>query len=83
MFVYRQGGLIIMSEQKIYFDFTPDPRVLIALTHTPMLPLDALCELIDNSIDSFDNAKLKGQQIVSPTIWIDLPKKRDIAKIEK
>lgn len=29
------------------FDFTPDPKVLIALTHTPMQPLDALCELID------------------------------------
>ena len=35
------------------FDFTPDPKVLIALTHTPMQPLDALCELIDNAIDSF------------------------------
>lgn len=67
-----------MSEERIYFDFTPDPRVLIALTHTPMLPLDAICELIDNSIDSFDNAKLKGQQVSTPTIWIDLPKKRDI-----
>lgn len=31
------------------FDFTPDPKVLIALTHTPMQPLDALCELIDNA----------------------------------
>lgn len=27
------------------FDLTPDPRVLIALTHTPLQPLDALCEL--------------------------------------
>lgn len=24
------------------FDLTPDPKVLIALTHTPMQPLDAL-----------------------------------------
>ena len=34
------------------FDFTPDPRALIALTQNPMMPLDAICELIDNSIDS-------------------------------
>lgn len=26
------------------FDLTPDPKVLIALTHTPMQPLDALCD---------------------------------------
>ena len=32
------------------FDFTPDPKVLIALTHTPMQPLDALCELIDKNV---------------------------------
>lgn len=63
----------------IYFDFTPDPRVLLALANTPMQPLDALCELIDNSIDSFDNAKLQGIKIQQPVIWIDLPKKADIA----
>ncbi len=42
------------------FDLTQDPKVLIALTHTPMQPLDALCELIDNSIDSFQFARLPG-----------------------
>ena len=42
------------------FDLTPDPKVLIALTHTPLQPLDALCELIDNAIDSFNAAKLQG-----------------------
>lgn len=34
------------------FDLTPDPRVLLALTHTAMKPIDALCELVDNAIDS-------------------------------
>ncbi len=43
-----------------FFDFTPDPKVLIALTHTPMLPLDALCELIDNAIDGFSAARIQG-----------------------
>lgn len=40
----------IMEVVQMKFDFTPDPKVLIALTHTPMQPLDALCELIDNAI---------------------------------
>lgn len=73
-----------MTEEKIQdrmvFDFTPDPKVLIALTHTSMQPLDALCELIDNAIDSFSGAKLQGIEITSPVIWIDLPKKADIDK---
>lgn len=62
------------------FDFTPDPRVLIALTQTPIMPLDALCELIDNSIDSFTNSRLLGKKIEHPTIWIDIPKKADLDK---
>ncbi|MGI6217839.1 MAG: ATP-binding protein [Coriobacteriales bacterium] len=61
------------------FDFTPDPRVLLALTHTPMQPLDALCELIDNSIDSFSAAKLKGIHIESPRITVELPARSQIA----
>ena len=65
---------------KILFDFTPDPKVLIALSHTSMLPLDALCELIDNAIDSFALAKLQGVEVTSPTIWVDLPKKNDIER---
>ena len=63
---------------KILFDFTPDPKVLIALSHTSMQPLDALCELIDNAIDSFSLAKLQGVAVPCPTIWVDLPKKTDI-----
>ena len=66
--------------QKLTFDFTPDPRVLIALTQTQMMPLDALCELIDNSIDSFSNSKLYGKKIEHPKIWIELPKKSDLDK---
>lgn len=34
------------------FDLKPGPRVLVALTHTAMKPIDALCELVDNAIDS-------------------------------
>ena len=63
---------------QLIFDFTPDPRVLIALTQTPITPMDALCELIDNSIDSFSNSKLLGKKIDHPKIWIELPKKTDL-----
>lgn len=56
------------------FDLTPDPKVLIALTHTPMQPLDALCELIDNSMDSFQLARLSGRPVQHPLIVVDLPR---------
>jgi hypothetical protein len=62
------------------FDLTPDPRVLIALTHTPMQPLDALCELIDNAIDSFQVAKLQGNPIKDPLIIIDLPRPSELGR---
>lgn len=60
------------------FDFTPDPKVLIALTRTPMQPLDALCELIDNAIDSFAIAKIQGITIDNPLIVIDLPTRKQL-----
>ncbi|RNC62886.1 MAG: hypothetical protein AWM53_01812 [Candidatus Dichloromethanomonas elyunquensis] len=61
-----------------FFDFTPDPKVLIALTHTPMLPLDALCELIDNAIDGFAAARIQGIPTEKPIIVVDLPARKDI-----
>ena len=62
------------------FDFTPDPKVLLALTHTPMQPLDALCELIDNAIDSFNIAKIQGVPVDSPLIIIELPTRKQLAE---
>jgi hypothetical protein len=56
------------------FDLTPDPKVLIALTHTPMQPMDALCELIDNALDSFQVAELMGTPIRGGWIALELPK---------
>lgn len=61
------------------FDFTPDPKVLLALTRTPMQPIDALCELIDNAIDSFSIAKIQGVNIESPLIVIDLPTRKQLS----
>lgn len=61
------------------FDFTPDPKVLIALTHTPMQPLDALCELIDNAIDSFYSAKIQGIPVDNPVVVVTLPSRKQIS----
>jgi len=63
-------------------DLTPDPKVLIALTHTPMQPMDALCELIDNAIDSFEVARITGEPIHYPMIIIDLPRPSELVKCE-
>ena len=60
------------------FDFTPDPKVLLALTHTPMQPLDALCELIDNAIDSFYSAKIQGILIENPMVLVTLPSRKQL-----
>lgn len=54
-------------------DLTPDPKVLIALTHTPLRPLDALCELIDNAIDGFTQAQLDGAPVRFPLVSVELP----------
>lgn len=60
------------------FDLTPDPKILIALTRTPLKPMDALCELIDNAIDSFQTAILQGQSIETPIVIIDIPMPSEI-----
>lgn len=60
-----------MSTEVINFE--PDPKVLLALTHTPLKPLDALCELIDNGMDSFNAANLQGLPIRHPMLKISVP----------
>ena len=62
------------------FDLTPDPNVLIALTQTPLRQMDALCELVDNAIDSFSAAQRQGIIIKDPTINIFLPKESDVSR---
>ena len=64
------------------FDLTPDPRVLIALTHTPLQPLDALCELIDNAIDSFHAAELEGAKVEFPLVVVELPSRAEVERDE-
>ena len=62
------------------FDLTPDPNVLIALTQTPLRQMDALCELIDNAIDSFSAAQRQGVPIDNPSVQIFIPKDSEVKK---
>jgi len=60
------------------FDLTPHPNVLLALTHTPLKPLDALSEIIDNAVDSFKLARNSGQEISDPIVIVSLPRATDL-----
>ena len=58
------------------FKLNPTPRVLIVLTETAMKPIDALCELVDNSIDSFRNTGLGNTH--TNEIHIEIPTQGDL-----
>lgn len=60
------------------FNLTPDPRVLVALARTPLQPLDALCELIDNSLDSFHMAELRGEPVANPIVVVEVPRPSEV-----
>ena len=57
--------------------FQPSTRILKVLASSPMKPLDAISELIDNSIDALQNTSLKEKQI-----QITLPTKGEIKNNE-
>ena len=59
-------------------DITPSPRVLRMLGQIDFAPWQCLCELIDNAIDAFIDARSAGRAIAEPEITIDLPKLRDL-----
>lgn len=63
-----------------HLDITPDPKVLLALTHTPLRPLDALCELIDNGIDSVGGTWGASRPATHPLIQIELPGPSDVGR---
>jgi hypothetical protein len=63
----------VTKENKGTLNISPDPNILIVLSNTPLKPIDALCELIDNSLDSFDAARRAGLPIPSRWIRILLP----------
>lgn len=54
-------------------DITPTPDVLVALTRTPISPLDALSELVDNAIDSFRAAETAGSLSPIRQVLIEVP----------
>lgn len=68
--------------QSDILDITPDPKVLLALTQTPLKPLDALCELIDNGIDAFAAARIAGTPTEQPMIEVTVPGSVNISRSE-
>jgi hypothetical protein len=63
-------------------DITPDPKVLVALTQTPLKPVDALCELIDNGIDAFAAARVLGERIDHRMIEVTVPGSSNVKRQE-
>lgn len=49
-------------------DITPTPRILRTLGDIPFATWQCLAELVDNSIDAFNDLEKKGRGIVSPRI---------------
>ncbi|GAJ10695.1 unnamed protein product, partial [marine sediment metagenome] len=59
-------------------NITPNPRILEVITNNPMPPINALCELIDNSIDGFMISEEKGDKIQNQFIDISIPSRKDL-----
>lgn len=59
-------------------NITPDPNILVVLSNTPLKPIDALCELIDNALDSFSAATRAGLRIDNRWVRIFIPTKKQI-----
>ena len=59
-------------------NISPDPNILIVLASTPLKPIDALCELIDNALDSFVAARRAGFHIETRWVRITIPKATQI-----
>ncbi|MGY1709130.1 ATP-binding protein [Geodermatophilus sp. SYSU D00758] len=70
-----------MTEHKLV-DIQPTPNVLLALTRTPITPLDALCELIDNAIDSFRAAEVAGVKVPFRQVFLELPGQSEVSRGE-
>jgi len=56
----------------------PHPQILKAITRNPLKPIDALCELIDNAIDSFTDGDERGIDINQPHVQIILPTRSEL-----
>ncbi len=69
-----------MSTKKL--NITPDPNILIVLANTPLKPIDSLCELIDNALDSFDAAKREGILIENRWVRIFIPSPAQIQRFD-
>lgn len=62
------------------FSITPGPRILEVIGSIPLRPVSALCELIDNSLDSFEAAELASVDIPLRRIDIRVPSKDEVER---
>ena len=65
-----------MAENLQEFNLVPDPKILVILTYASMKPIDSLCELIDNAIDSFSIEP----ETTHPLVLIDLPTRKELQR---
>ncbi|WP_438303208.1 ATP-binding protein [Streptomyces sp. HUAS TT11] len=71
-----------MTNSHKLLDISPTTQVLVALTRTPITPLDAISELIDNAIDSFRAAESDGRPIAVRQIILEIPGPAEINRGE-
>lgn len=62
------------------FSITPGPRILEVIGSIPLRPVSALCELIDNSLDSFEAAELASVDIPLRRIDIRVPSRDEVER---
>jgi len=67
-----------MTDQ--YLDITPTPRVLAMLGEIDLDWWRCIAEFVDNSVDSFNQAKLEKYEIASPQIHIFIPRSSEPLK---
>jgi hypothetical protein len=63
-----------------YLDITPTPRVLAMLGEIDLDWWRCIAEFVDNSVDSFNQAKLEEHEIASPQIHIFIPRSYESLK---
>ncbi|HIG59227.1 MAG TPA: hypothetical protein EYQ21_07555 [Flavobacteriales bacterium] len=68
------------NEKTNSFDLniTPHPQILGILAMASLWPIDALSELIDNSVDSFGLAQRLGEPVENPQIELFIPTLNDV-----
>jgi hypothetical protein len=63
----------LAQDPRLEFDLRPDPRILPMLGEINLAERRCVAELVDNSVDSFLDARACGNPIPAPEIHISIP----------